>query len=131
MELVKREFANTHAKVSIEALSIVLCKCTKDCFRYHVQNPAFTITHIWLNEFIRQYKLDEKYSVKQNVQKSLYRFELRGSQSEQRSNESGQSEQSYVVLPGSGIKIYRVGLFLFFKTYFWCLLQKEKSNSCY
>merc|ERR1719354_471051 len=38
---------------------------------------------------------------------SLYRFELRGSQSEQRLNESGQSEQSYVVLPGSGIKIYK------------------------
>merc|ERR1719354_919210 len=38
---------------------------------------------------------------------SLYRFELRGSQSEQRSNESDQSEQSYVVLPGSGIKIYK------------------------
>ena len=118
MELVKREFANTHAKVSIEALSIILCKCAKDCFRYQVQNPAFRITNDWLNEFIRQYKLDEKYSIKQNVQKSLYRFELRGSQSEQRSDDLGQSEQSYVVLPGSGIKVYKVSIFLTYSVFF-------------
>ena len=117
MELVKREFANTHAKVSLEALSIILCKCTRDCFRYHVQNPAFTITHDWLNDFIVQYKLDEKYSVKQNATEVSYRVEFRGEeksvQSEQKSNESSQSEQSYVVLPGSGIKIYRVGFLIF------------------
>jgi len=76
-----------------------------------VQNPAFTITHDWLNDFIVQYKLDEKYSVKQNATEASYRVEFRGEeksgQSEQKSNESSQSEQSYVVLPGSGIKIYR------------------------
>ena len=116
MELVKREFANTHVKVSIEALSIVVCKCTKDCFRYHLQNTAFRITCDWLNDFIVQHKLDEKYSVKRNATEVSYRFVLRGEagQSEQRLNESSQSEQSYVVLPGSGIKIYKVSFLIFF-----------------
>ena len=82
MELVKREFANTHVKVSIEALSIILCKCTRDCFRYHVQNPAFTITHDWLNDFIVQYKLDEKYSVKQNATEASYSVEARGEENQ-------------------------------------------------
>ena len=65
LELVNREFANTSVKVSIEALQIVVCKCTKDCFRYYIQNRDFRITGIWLDSFIKENKLDEKYSFKQ------------------------------------------------------------------
>ena len=104
MELIKRELANTSVKISIEALEIIVCKCTKDCFRYYVQKPDFTITRAWLNSFIEQNKLDEKYSVKQ---KPHFTFSTKyKDEKDSTVNFADQREQSYVTLPSSGIKIY-------------------------
>ena len=115
LELVRREFASTTVKVSIEALQIVVCKCTKDCFRYHIQKPDFRITSTWLDQFIRQNKLDEKYSVRQKPHSSFpIRFEFKDeTTSSSSTNASNQPEQSYVILPSSGLKIYKVSCCLF------------------
>ena len=104
MKLIKRELANTFVKISIEALEIIVCKCTKDCFRYYVQKPDFTITRTWLNSFIEHNKLDEKYSVKQ---KPHFTFSTKyKGENDSTVNSTDQREQSYVILPSSGIKLY-------------------------
>ena len=113
MELVKRQFATTTVKVSIEALQIVVCQCTKDCFRYHIQTPDFRITSTWLDQFIRRNKLDEKYSVRRKPHSS-YRIEFKDeTTSSSSTNASNQSEPSYVILSDSGIKIYKVSCSMF------------------
>ena len=104
MELIKRELANTFVKITIEALEIVVCKCTKDCFRYYVQKPDFTITRTWLNSFIEHNKLDEKYCVKQTPH-FTFSTKYKG-EKDSTVNSADQREQSYVTLPSSGIKLY-------------------------
>ena len=105
MELVNREFVNTSVTVSIEALQIIVCKCIKDCFRYYIQKPDFRITSIWLESFIKQNKLDEKYSVKQTPH-SAFKVEFKDGKASSSSKDTS-NQQSYVTLPGSGIKIYK------------------------
>ena len=105
MELIKRELAKTSVKISIEALKIIICKCTKDCFRYYSQKRDFVITRTWLNSFIKQNKLDEMYSVKQTPN-STFSIKLKDER-DSIVNPADQREQSYLKLPGRETNSYR------------------------
>ena len=71
MEVIQRELAKLRVKISIEVLQIIVCKCTKDCFRHYVQKPDFIITETWLNSLIKKNELDERYCVKETPQSTF------------------------------------------------------------